>query len=81
MELIQIYEEHKISVLRIKYLRSLSVKKEVLSMERKKVSKAVAGVVVHTLNAMLHVDANSTSCMVVYQPKAPKELARYRRKK
>lgn len=50
-------------------------------MERKKVSKAVAGAVVHTLNAMLHVDANSTSCLLVYQPKAPKELARFRRKK
>lgn len=50
-------------------------------MERKKVSKTVAGAVVNVLNAMLHADADSSSCLMVYQPKAPKELARFRRKK
>lgn len=33
------------------------------------------------LDTFLRVDANSASCCIVYQPKAPKKLARYRRKK
>ncbi|MBQ8558932.1 MAG: cyclic lactone autoinducer peptide [Tyzzerella sp.] len=30
---------------------------------------------------MLRVDANSMSCVIAYQPKAPKELARFRKDK
>ncbi len=33
------------------------------------------------LNAFLYVDANSSSCTVLYQPKAPKELSKFRRGK
>ncbi len=50
-------------------------------MKQKKVSKSVANMAVNVLNTALRVDANSTSCMVIYQPKAPKELARFRRDK
>lgn len=46
-----------------------------------KVSKAVAKGTVSVLNAFLRTDANSASCVIAYQPKAPKELARYRRTK
>lgn len=48
-------------------------------MEKKKVQKLVAKGIVSTLNAALHVDANSTSCAIIYQPKAPKELSKYRK--
>lgn len=50
-------------------------------MKQKKVSKSVANMAVNVLNAALRADANSTSCIVIYQPKAPKELARFRRDK
>ncbi len=46
-----------------------------------KVSKSVAKGVASALNTFLRADANSASCCIIYQPKAPKELARYRRTK
>lgn len=46
-----------------------------------KLTKKVAKNTVAILDAFLRVDANSTACYIAYQPKAPKELARYRRKK
>ena len=46
-----------------------------------KVSKKVAKGAVSVLNTFLRADANSTSCFFIYQPKAPKELARYRKTK
>lgn len=33
------------------------------------------------LTNVLRADANSTACYFVYQPKAPKELSRFRRQK
>ena len=48
---------------------------------KNKVSKSVAKGVVSALNTFLRADANSASCCIIYQPKAPKELARYRRTK
>lgn len=33
------------------------------------------------LDAVLFTEANTTSCMMIYQPKAPKELKKYRRNK
>lgn len=47
----------------------------------KQISKSVAKGAVSVLNKFLWVDANSTSCVIAYQPKAPKELSRYRRTK
>ncbi|MBQ2407240.1 MAG: cyclic lactone autoinducer peptide [Lachnospiraceae bacterium] len=46
-----------------------------------KVSKMVAKGAVSVLNAFLRADANSASCIISYQPKAPKELARFKRVK
>jgi cyclic lactone autoinducer peptide len=43
----------------------------------KKVAKKTAKV----LDSFLSMDANSASCCIVYQPKAPKELERYRKTK
>ncbi|MDE5780023.1 MAG: cyclic lactone autoinducer peptide [Lachnospiraceae bacterium] len=47
-------------------------------MGHNNLSKPIAKGVASALNTLLRVDANSTSCVVVYQPKAPKELARFR---
>lgn len=33
------------------------------------------------LTNVLRADANSTACFFAYQPKAPKELSRFRRQK
>ena len=49
-------------------------------MERKNMVKPSAKLVEKTLNRMLK-DANSTSCALIYQPKAPKELERFRGEK
>lgn len=46
-----------------------------------KVLRLAAKGTASVLNAVLKADANSTSCFINYQPKAPKELARYRRTK
>ena len=40
-----------------------------------KVSKKVAGV----LETVLKVEANSTSCGLIYQPKEPKKMDRFKR--
>ena len=40
-----------------------------------KAAKAVARMAKQTLK----VEANSNSCMIMYQPKAPKELSRFKK--
>ena len=48
---------------------------------KRKISKSIANGTVSVLNAFLRTEANSTSCIITYQPKAPKELERFRRAK
>lgn len=48
---------------------------------KNKLSKTVAKKAVTVLDTFLRVDANSASCCIVYQPKTPKELSKYRRAK
>lgn len=55
----------------------MNIKKGGFLFEREGNEKTAARV----LNTFLRVDANSTSCLVAYQPKAPKELKRFRREK
>lgn len=50
-------------------------------MKKNKVNKIIAKGVASILNTTLHAEANSTSCMIIYQPEAPKELSKYRRVK
>ena len=38
----------------------------------------MAKFVTGALNKVLKVEANSTSCRIIYQPKAPKALERFR---
>lgn len=49
-------------------------------MDKKKVSKAIAEKAVKMLNVSLRSEANATSCMFAYQPKAPESLAKFKRK-
>lgn len=46
-----------------------------------KTEKTLAKGVAKVLEKVLKVEANSTSCFVMYQPKTPKELSKYRRMK
>lgn len=47
----------------------------------KKKKELAAKKVASILEAYLSVEANSSSCLVMYQPKAPEELARYKKTK
>ncbi len=48
---------------------------------KSKIAKSVAKGTASVLNAVLRADANSTSCCIFYQPKAPKDLEKFRRTK
>lgn len=50
-------------------------------MERKQRSEKFAKSIKNALNTFLRVDANSAACIVAYQPKAPKELSRFKNSK
>ena len=45
---------------------------------KRELKKNVAKKTVAALDSFLRADANSASCCIVYQPKVPKELAKYR---
>lgn len=49
-------------------------------MKTEKLSQMSAKGVASILENMLKVEANTTSCAYIYQPKAPKDLQKYRRK-
>lgn len=48
---------------------------------KQNLAKISAASVAKIINAFLRTDANSASCLIVYQPKAPKELAGFRKTK
>lgn len=48
---------------------------------KKQVTKSVANGIKAALDAVLRTEANTASCAIMYQPKAPKELLKYRRNK
>lgn len=49
-------------------------------MKKANASKT-AKLVTKGLNSILRMEANSTACLVAYQPKAPESLSRFRREK
>ena len=53
--------------------------KEEKQMKEKKQSNNMAKGVASVLNKVLKVEANTNSCVVVYQPKAPKALERFKK--
>lgn len=51
-------------------------------MHKKSVKdKPIAKGVAMLLNNVLSIEANSASCLIAYEPKAPKSLAKFRRDK
>ncbi|RDU24894.1 cyclic lactone autoinducer peptide [Anaerosacchariphilus polymeriproducens] len=48
-------------------------------MNSQKLSKIIAKGAISFLNTALRFNANTTSCVIVYQPKLPKELDRFNR--
>ena len=47
----------------------------------KKLSESMSEMLIKTLDKVLKLEANSTSCLVVYQPKMPEGLERFKNKK
>lgn len=45
----------------------------------KKLSKGAAKAVANMAKQTLKVEANTNSCLIIYQPKAPKELSRFKK--
>ena len=50
-------------------------------MKKNRMDKSLAKSFAVALNNVLKVEANSTSCLIVYQPKVPKELSKFRTNK
>ncbi|MCI5512131.1 MAG: cyclic lactone autoinducer peptide [Oliverpabstia sp.] len=50
-------------------------------MKKNRMDKSLAKSFAAALNNVLKVEANSTSCLIVYQPKVPKELSKFRTNK
>ena len=48
-------------------------------MKEKNQTNNIAKGVTSVLNKVLKVEANTNSCVVVYQPKAPKTLERFKK--
>lgn len=48
---------------------------------KKEVTKSVAKGMKVALDVVIRTEANTASCLIMYQPKAPKELMNYRRNK
>ena len=51
--------------------------KRIKTLKTRDLAKSVK----NALNTFLRVDANSAACIVAYQPKAPKELSRFKSSK
>lgn len=49
-------------------------------LEENKILKGTTKAVIFALDKLLKVEANTTSCLMLYQPKAPKALERYKNK-
>lgn len=47
----------------------------------KRVSRSIAKGMKEVFDVVLRTEANTASCAIMYQPKAPKELMKYRRNK
>ena len=50
-------------------------------MQKERLKKAVTGGMVNVLDKTLKTKANTASCTLWYEPKAPEKLSRYRREK
>ena len=48
-------------------------------MKTNEISKKIGKGIALVLKIVLEIEANSTSCMVFFQPKAPKNLEKFRK--
>lgn len=48
-------------------------------MSGKKLNEKAAKTVAKMAKQILKVEANTNSCLLIYQPKAPKELSRFKK--
>ncbi|MBU5416400.1 cyclic lactone autoinducer peptide [Anaerobutyricum soehngenii] len=48
-------------------------------MVKKNIEKRVAKTVKNALDVVLRTEANSTSCLIMHEPKAPKELSKFKK--
>ena len=48
-------------------------------MKKEKITKKAAKGVVSVLNSVLRTEANSASCVIAFETKAPKELSRFKK--
>ena len=48
---------------------------------KEELNKSIAKGLKIALDIVLKTEANTTSCLIMYQPKAPKELKNFRRNK
>ena len=48
---------------------------------KKTLNESIAKGLKKALDVVLKTEANTASCLIMYQPKAPKELINYRRNK
>lgn len=57
----------------------MTIWREEEHVNKRKIAESVARGTKSILNAFLYADANSASCMLTYQPKAPEKLKRFRK--
>mgnify|MGYP001638295686 FL=1 len=50
-------------------------------MSNKLLGEKGSKMVKRMLDMVLHIEANTSSCIFIYQPKAPKELERFKKEK
>lgn len=48
---------------------------------KRDIVKKSADSIARVLGAFLHTDANSAACWILHQPKAPKELDKFKKRK
>lgn len=61
------------------YSMELNTKRRI-TMKKTEINKPIAEFAAKILKNILRIEANSTSSYIIYQPKAPKTLSRFRRK-
>lgn len=75
--------ESKGNILRIKSdnIKSELKKKELEILRQDNWNKKISQRIKRCLDEVLHIEANTSSCAYIFQPKAPTELKKFKRKR
>lgn len=65
----------------MKHESMVNIMRKEMFMHKSIKNKTVAKGVTMLLNNILSIEANSASCLIAYEPKAPKGLSKFRRDK